>query len=535
MLSENKYFRDLTEAELWQRYCGFLDLSIDEFIDIQEELLMDQIDRVADSVLGKKIMGKRKPKSVEEFRRMVPLTTYDDYEPYLSEKRENVLAVKPHMWCHSAGTGGCFKWVPHSSEFLEQVTKRCLASLILATCRGRKGWVNFWPGSRFLLIIPPIPYASACMFQALAERFSFKAMPPQEAVQSKDFRERIRRGFQMALRDGVDIMGGIGSVIVRIGEEMGGQARGMKFSPAMLDPRIVARMLRALIRSKREKRGILPKDMWSPKAIMAGGVDTAIYRDDVEHYWGTKPYEFYICTEVFFLAVESWNRRGMVFVPDSAFLEFIPCGEQAGHHTREKRQVSTVLLDEVEEGKYYEVVITQFYGLPLLRYRMEDIVKVITLRDDETGIKLPYITVQGRVGETINIAGLAELDEKTVWQAIANTGVKYVDWVACKEYDQKQTSLRIYLELKEKKEAGKLATMIDKELKVIDTDYKDIKAYLKLQPVRVSLLSAGTFQRYTEEKAKEGADLAHLKPRHMNASEENIQRLLALSALGSEK
>ena len=85
MLSEDKYFRDLTEAKLWQRYCGFLDLSIDEFMDIQEELLMDQIDRVADSVLGKKIMGKRKPKSVEEFRRMVPLTTYDDYEPYLSE------------------------------------------------------------------------------------------------------------------------------------------------------------------------------------------------------------------------------------------------------------------------------------------------------------------------------------------------------------------------------------------------------------------------------------------------------------------
>ncbi len=53
MLSEDKYFRDLTEAELWQRYCGFLDLSIDQFMEIQENLLMEQIGLVADSLLGK--------------------------------------------------------------------------------------------------------------------------------------------------------------------------------------------------------------------------------------------------------------------------------------------------------------------------------------------------------------------------------------------------------------------------------------------------------------------------------------------------
>jgi hypothetical protein len=92
MLSEDKYFQTLTQAELWQRYCGFLDLSLDDFIDIQKELLTDQIERVADSLLGKKIMNNRKPKTVEEFRQMVPLTSYEDYEPYLSEQREDALA-----------------------------------------------------------------------------------------------------------------------------------------------------------------------------------------------------------------------------------------------------------------------------------------------------------------------------------------------------------------------------------------------------------------------------------------------------------
>jgi len=109
MLLEDKYFDTLSEDELWTRYCGFLDLSVDEFLDMQKELLMDQMDRVCDSIIFQKIMGNRKPSSLEEFRRIVPLTTYDDYEPYLSEQREDVLAQKPCLWCHSAGRMGQFK------------------------------------------------------------------------------------------------------------------------------------------------------------------------------------------------------------------------------------------------------------------------------------------------------------------------------------------------------------------------------------------------------------------------------------------
>jgi len=44
MLHEDKYFDTLTEEELWQRYCGFLGLSIDDFMNIQEHLLMEQVE-----------------------------------------------------------------------------------------------------------------------------------------------------------------------------------------------------------------------------------------------------------------------------------------------------------------------------------------------------------------------------------------------------------------------------------------------------------------------------------------------------------
>lgn len=527
MLSEDKYFKDLTEAELWQRYCGYLDLSLDEFMEIQKELLMDEIALVADSVLGKKIMGNQKPKSVDEFRRMVPLTTYEDYEPYLSERREDALAIKPDGWCHSSGRSGIYKWVPYSSEFLGKAVKNLLSGFILASTN-KKGKVNFSPDSRVLILLPPAPYASGYALQGVAQNFSLQAIPPLE-ITNIEFQERVKLGFQMALKEGVDVIAAIASVLVKMGEQFSEQAHSTKFSASMLHPRIMGRLLRAWLNSKREKRTILPKDLWPSKAIMTGGVDTTIYRDAIDHFWGNKPLEFYGCVEGSVFAQQAWNKKGINFCPDMVFLEFIPYEELSSHQDDKNYQPSTVLLDGVKEGELYEVVVTQFYGMPLLRYRLKDLVRFTALRDEEAGINLPQMVFQRRVGESINLGALAELDEKTVWQAIASSGIKHTEWSACKEYDLNQSFLRLYFELKEERDITDIERIIDEQLKIIDPDYRDVESYLGMHPVRVTLLSPGTFQRYMAEKRKEGADLAHLKPPHINAPESDIQRLVQLS------
>jgi phenylacetate-coenzyme A ligase PaaK-like adenylate-forming protein len=233
--------------------------------------------------------------------------------------------------------------------------------------------------------------------------------------------------------------------------------------------------------------------------------------------------------------LQGWNRKGLTFLADMVFLEFIPYEEELKPQDNESYQPSTVLLDEVEEGKLYEVIITQFYGMPLLRYRLNDVVKIIAMEDEEVGINLPQISFHHRVGEVINLGGLCWLDEKTVWQALYNTGVKFIEWAACKEYDNNQTFLRLYLELNKKRDADEVANMIDEQLKLVDTNYWELHSTLNLKPVRVTLLSPGTFRRYTEEKIGEGADLAHWKPVHMNPPELHIQRLLHFSEVGNKK
>lgn len=529
MQPEDRYFQTLTQSELWRRYCGFLDFSVREFMGVQEQLLLDQIDRVWTSELGRKIMGARKPATMQEFREQVPLTLYADYEPYLPEKRVDVLACKPALWCHSSGRMGKFKWFPHSPEFMERVNKSCLTAMTLA-CTREKGKVAFAPGFRFLLVLPPAPYTSGCLFESFAKHITFRAMPPQETGDRQTpFQETVAAGFQMALRDGVDIIGAIASVLVKMGEQFEEQTRSMKITPSMLHPAIVGRLFRAKLRAWREHRPILPRDLWPSRAIATGGVDTAIYKEAIARYWGSEPYEFYTCAEGFFVAMQGWNKKGLYFLPDIAFYEFIPEEEVEKWQSDASYQPSTVLYDELQEGKLYEVVITQLYGMPLLRYRMKDLIRITGLSDPETGVALPHMRFQRRVGETIDLAALARLDERTLWQAIADTGLRVVDWSACKEYDGDQAFLRLYVELKEEASPEHVAALLDKHLKLVDVDYRDIESYLGMQPVRVTLLPKGTFMRYAERQREAGADLAHLKPPHINPSDEALSRLLACS------
>jgi phenylacetate-coenzyme A ligase PaaK-like adenylate-forming protein len=529
VLPEDKFFQTNDEKKIWQRYCGFLDLSLEEFMEIQNRLLIEQMELVASSILGKKIMKGNSPKTIDEFRRLVPLTAYEDYEPYLSEKQEDALAEKPLFWCHSSGRSGKFKWIPYTERAIEVITKRAFSLFLLASAYS-KGDINVRPGCRVLLILPPRPYMSGSMLHYVSKRLSLQIIPPQDDADETDFQKGLAQGFNMALDTGVDVILAIASVLVKMGETMTEQAHGKHLSRSMmLRPRAFPRFVNAYLRSKIARRPILPKDIWHAKAVIPGGIDAHIYKDKIAYYWGQTPYDNYSCTEVSFIAMQAWNKKWMTLVPDCSFFEFIPEEERQKIIDNPGYQPKTVLINEVQPGKTYEVVVTHFYGMPLLRYRLNDLVTFVALGDEEAGIKLPQLVFKARAADVIPLSGLAQLDEKTIWQAIDNTGLKNDGWTVLKEYDNNHSYLRFYLELKETREVGEIERIIDQQLQDIDIDYSDLDKMLGLNPVRVTLLSSGTFQRYYEEKRREGAALAHLKPPHINAPDAVMRKLLQLS------
>ena len=90
-MNSRKLLEEGRRDELWMKHCGFFTLSPDDFMDVQKRLLLEQINILEKSKIGKQLLGNKLPTSVEEFRQNVPLTKYDDYAEYFDHQIEEVL------------------------------------------------------------------------------------------------------------------------------------------------------------------------------------------------------------------------------------------------------------------------------------------------------------------------------------------------------------------------------------------------------------------------------------------------------------
>ena len=120
--------------QIWMKYCGFLDLSLQEFMEIQERLLMEQIALIHNSEIGKEFL-KQVPKNVDEFRNMVPVTSYEDYEKHFDIQREDILPQPAFLWTHTSGMSGRFKWIPYTKQAYLRLGERVLTGVILGSAR----------------------------------------------------------------------------------------------------------------------------------------------------------------------------------------------------------------------------------------------------------------------------------------------------------------------------------------------------------------------------------------------------------------
>ncbi len=514
------------KSQIWQKYCGFLDLNIDEFMKIQERLLQEQLYLVSKNGFGRLFLGGRIPKSQDEFRAIVPISSYEDYESGLEEIHRQ--SDHQYIWVHTSGRSGHFKWVPYTNQAYMRFGEHVLAGVILGAAR-EKGEVRLEEGDVLVYNTPPRPYISGLAIRALAEHFNFKFVPALDETEDLKFQERIALGFEIGLSTGIDVLGSMSIVLVKMGEQFAEGARKMTFSAKFLRPQILYRLTRAFIRSKLEHRNILPKDLWNIKCLPCGGADTGLYKDKIAYYWGIQPFESYGSTEVGSIATQAWNKKYMTFFPDAAFYEFIPEEEWRLWRLNPSYMPKTVLLNEVRPNKRYEVVITNFFGKPFLRYRTYDLIEFPVLMDKEVGINLPQMSFVGRSNEFIDLAGFTGLiDEKMVTKAIKETGIEYKEWAIRKEVNDGEPILRLFIEPTERVERDILRRKVHEALKSINSFYADYEAMIEKPALEVTLLNPGTFQAYTIEQQTIGADLAHLKPPHMNPTDEVVQQLLKL-------
>jgi len=513
----------------WVKYCGFLDLSLEQFMSIQQSLLLQQLQQIGSCPLGRRLIGKKLPANVDEFRKSVPLTTYEDYLPDLEQGNGDSLPEKPHIWAHTSGTtAGVFKRVPYTLRAYDKLLGDLMTAFVLACSKGR-GQSSIAEGDRVLFNVAPIPYLSGIVASGASKRFNLKPVYSPELHDGLEFKEKMVKGFEVSLQTGVDIIVALTSVLVKMGNDFNRHSKNGRISKYILQPNVLYRFARALVRSKLERRSILPKDLWPVKAVIGWGMDTNIYREQVKEFWGTYPYEFHACTEAGILAVQSWNKKDMTFIPHSNFLEFIPEAEWLENRRNSSYQPRTVLLSEVKPGERYELVITNFYGMPFIRYRLGHLIRITSLQDEEAQIYLPQMLFEARADDVIDIASFTRLSERTVAQTIANVNLNCEEWSIRKEVRGGKSRLCLYMELEDGYKPEEVASILHEELKKVDCGYNDLDSMIGIQPLEVTLLRRGTFNDYYAEKKKAGAELFQRKPPRMNAPNDVIDELIRIS------
>jgi hypothetical protein len=535
--------REGRKNELWDMCCGFIDLPMEEFMKIQKRLLLEQIELLKESELGRKVMRHAMPNSIDDFRNTVPFTTYADYCPELPQRREDVLPAKPAFWTRTSGYSGTYetKWVPISPRFAEEYEKAAAACALFGLSRFRGDLESVGEHWKILYTVGGLEYASGMIGHLMQNAFNFDFLPSH--LNGETFTEKIRMGFVEALYQGLDGFGGLPSVLVTVGQQMQEQPKKPPAKFLLAHPGAAVRLAKGLAKSKMAGRSLLPKDLWDIKIILGGGTDSAVFSKKVEEMWGRRPLELYAGTEGGVYATQTWDYEGLTPIPNLNFFEFIPEDEHLKWQLNPSYQPRTLLLDEVEPGRNYEVVITNLHGGALVRFRLGDMITITARRNDNLNIDIPQMVFYGRADYVIDIAGLGRLTEKIIWEAIENTGIPYTDWTARKEVKNDRSVLHVYIEPKTGTgpvSESQFAECLGREFQKLEERYHHNPyniydeadappAFDSQQFVEVSYLPQGAFTNYIAFKQAEGADLGHLKPPHVNPTDR------VLSLLSAEK
>ena len=525
---------DWDPGTAWQRYCGFLDLPLESFMEIQAHLLMEQVRLIGGSRIGQRILRQQIPRTVDEFRQGVHLTTYGDYVRALDGGRTEDLPPGEYTWAHTSGAQARFKHIPYTRRAYLRLLDTAMACLILSAAR-REGDVRIRPGDVVMYNVPPRPYLSGLLIFGMRDRFGLKGVIEPSDAEKMEFKSKIRANFERGLRERVDFILSMTSVLVKAGQSFdpgaprgGSNGESGSGSGRDLNWRAVIRLGKAWLTSKALRRPVQAGDLWPAKGIIGWGVDTSIFREDVKKYWGRLPYELHACTEGGVMGMQAGPGRGLVFTPYANFFEFIPEADALKSREDPDHRPETLLLDEVKPGAAYEVVISNFYGMPLLRYRIGHFIRFLPKPADgwKNGPEFEFL---GRSDDRVDVAGFTRIDEKTFWEAIRNTGLPIGDWTVTAEHRDGKPILHVYAEAPEGVEPGTVAEQVHHHLTRVDGFYNDLETMLDIRPLRVTLLSPGTFDRFYVEKYEQGKELAELQPPRTNPDARVVQDLVRLS------
>jgi phenylacetate-coenzyme A ligase PaaK-like adenylate-forming protein len=203
------------------------------------------------------------------------------------------------------------------------------------------------------------------------------------------------------------------------------------------------------------------------------------------------------------MGTETWSKNGLAFFPDDCFYEFIPEQEMLRSLSDPGYRPCTYLMDELTAGEKYELVITVLHGGAFMRYRVGDVYRCLRLHNPQDGLDFPQFEYIDRIPTVIDIAGFTRITEREITNVIDMSSLPVGNWFAVKEYDREGHSyLHLFAEMKE---ASKQSPALTREIiaehltvyfRYYDGDYRDLKKLLGVDPLKVTMLPAGSIEKW---------------------------------------
>lgn len=490
----------------------------------QEKLLLRILEKNKDSVFGKQY-GFDRIRSVSDYQKSVPYTDFEDYEPLIDREiagERGVFTADPaYYFCISSGSLGTPKFFPLSREDAElqhiywdgamrSIIRRDLPEYTEEELFG----TIFLMNDSYLTFMPDgrrngVRTAIASRMQYDEETYPYELFyAPKEVLFPDELTDiqYVKLRFALARRDITAIhavfahkAAGMLRYLVKnwdlilcdmekgeVSPEFSLNEKWTAYLKEKLppDPKRAAE-LRAFSGPDLSK-GLIRK-IWPKTKYMRfiDGLQFHPFREQMDDYSDGLPLHsfVYAASEGFFGVAQKVGRSdAYILIPDTAFYEFIPEGEEEG---------KPLLLHELEKGKLYEILITTVSGL--YRYRLGDVLGVVDFQD-----KTPVISVNYRKSQTLNLAKEnmnAIQFENAISMFFGERELGLGEYCVAGNLDKTPPCYRVFMESGQPLPENATQVM-DHALKLSCPGYAKARETGEIGEAEVILLPAGTFEEY---------------------------------------
>lgn len=495
--NNNTPLRRLSKKQIWNKYCSFLDLSVEDFMSIQYKCLEEQLEKWLISELGKNIVANKNI-NINNFREEIKLTNYEDYADILLSKENDKLPEAAEFWIQTTWEGGTkpIKIAPYTRGMLDTFGDNLLSCMVLCSCK-KRGMVRAKDNDKILYGLAPLPYLTGLLPELLSRQTNIEFLPPADKAVNMSFSEKNKLGFSMAMKNDVELFFGLGSVAYAVSNSL------MKSSGSDIKklfkcrPHMILRIIGSKIKCKLKKRVVKPKDLFKLKSLVVAGTDNKYYKDELEQLWGVRPFELFAGTEPTLIGTEIWNKNGLYLFPNACFYEFIKLSDVLKNKKDATYIPKTYLFNEVEPNEIYELVLSVFHGGAFMRYRSGDLYKCLRLNEKAENINLPSFEYIDRVPWIIDIAGFTRFTEEEIEGVLEKANLKGIEWLAFKDFtDNNKPFLHMYIEENDNIQIDEIEQNLTDIFLQTDEDFGGLQKILGMNPLKVTVLSKNMILNY---------------------------------------